>query len=204
MDGITLTYHIQKKGMMNKMDKMISINTSLLTNKFCLNMRKNKDTICSKCYAYRIEKWYKAIHEKYKKNSLLLSSRILKKSDIPVINSPICRFHSIGELINDIHYQNFQLIANSNEKTLFTLWTKRIDIVTRNYDKRIKNIIHIYSSPLKNIISEKPKFFDKVFTVFENKFIQENNVKINCQKKCHECLLCYSKNRIVKINEVKK
>lgn len=196
-----ITCHERTRKWSNKMNGMKSLNTSMTNNPFCQRMHENKNLICSSCYANKIEKIYKGVKEKYSKNSILLSKRILKNEEIPFINSTTFRFHAVGELINDIHYINFQNIVKKNPHCVFTLWTKRIDIVQRNF-KKLENFIHIYSSPVKNEIAKKPKNFDKVFTVFNSNFIIENKIKINCQKACLTCLKCYTlKDKSIFINE---
>jgi hypothetical protein len=89
-------------------------------------------------------------------------------------------------------------IAEANPATTFAMWTKRLDIVK---PVRMDNFIYVYSSPQKNVVAPLPKGFDKVFTVFSKPFIRENGVGINCQQSCAACLLCYTRNDIVYVNE---
>lgn len=201
MKRLFITQHMARKESNNKMAGMSSLNTDIFKNGFCQKKQKNSMAICKRCYAIPIEKMYHGVMERYQQNLLLLSKKELDENQLPSIPFSVFRFHAVGELFNDIHYINFQKIAVKNKKTLFTLWTKRPDIVNRNYDKGIKNIIHIYSSPIVNVQSEKPKNFDKVFTVYNTSHIEKHNVKINCQKKCIDCLLCYSKNKVINVNE---
>ena len=109
------------------------------------------------------------------------------------------RFHSFGEIINGIHFQNFLKIAKLNPDTTFSLMTKRYDIVMK-YPK-LNNIIYIASSPLINIpISDKKilEYFDKIFTVYD-----KENIEITCgHNDCLHCLKCYNKSGDKKINEL--
>jgi hypothetical protein len=65
--------------------------------------------------------------------------------------------------------------------------------------KKPENLIIIKSSKYLNDISLS---LGKVFTVFTKEYIKENNVSINCgDKKCIDCLICYTQNNTKFINE---
>ena len=128
---VQITQHIEKGKFKNKMNKMYSLNTSTIENNFCNKMNKNKNLICSACYARTIEKMYKGANKKYSNNGKILSKKLLLDTEIPYINNSLFRFHAIGELLNEIHFKNFILIIQKNSHCLFSLWTKRIDIVNK-------------------------------------------------------------------------
>ena len=202
MNLLHLTIH--KKG---KLAGITSINTSSLQNEFCNSIgcrnikRKDREyrSVCELCYAEKNEKVRKNLEKCLINNSDILSKELLNDRQVPILNQKYVRFHSFGELINDIHFQNFLKIAKLNPETTFSLMTKRYDIVMK-YPK-LDNIIYIASSPLIN----KPvsdinvlKYFDKVFTVYSN-----DNIGITCgAKDCMHCLKCYSKSGEKSINEL--
>jgi hypothetical protein len=194
--------------MSGKMTGFSSLNTSTLANQFCQAMIKAKKTVCAPCYAARAEKRYKTAQIAFEKNGEILSQSILDPYVLPQINAVAFRFSAYGELINMNHMVNLMNIAKKNHRTTFTLWTKRHDIVfkyLRDFEKP-KNCIFIYSSSTLNKIAPLRAGFDKVFTVYDKKYAQENNIDINCgSKKCIDCMTCYTPgNKTIFIKELKK
>lgn len=186
-----------------KMLHIPSINSYRGNNTFCLKMAKNKDSICKYCYSINPLKYRKNMREAYIKTDTILSKSIIK--EFPILPFLYFRFNSHGELINNTHFINYCNIAKNNSKTNFTLWTKRKNIIQKNYRYIPKNLIIIYSNPLINPkLIEIPKYFDKVFNVYTEEFVNKNTININCQKHCFACLKCYTKNKIKYINEIIK
>lgn len=180
-----------------------SINTSTLENEFCSKMRKT-DSVCAKCYAARYESFRTSLEARLVQNSAILSEKVLSRDVLPYINAIAFRFSAFGELINENHLVNLLAIAEKNPHCIFTLWSKRKDLINKvlRETKKPENLILIYSSPKISQIAKKPMFFDKVFTVFGKS--EKGSVAINCHGSCASCMLCYSKNEIVHINEVVK
>jgi hypothetical protein len=96
-------------------------------------------------------KMYKTAQECFRRNNELLSSKELEPAQIPFLNYHTVRFNAFGELINKQHFINLVKIAEHNPKTTFTLWTKRMDLVS----KRPKNMIITQSSYKLNVKDEK-------------------------------------------------
>jgi hypothetical protein len=198
--------HITKHSDNQKMESMFSINSNTLSNTFCQAQRKT-DSICKSCYAFNQLTMYENNIPPLQNNSNMLSTGILKENELPFLNHSIFRFNSFGELINLNHLHNLVQIAKKNKNTVFTLWTKRKNLIEKYFadEKKPKNLILIFSSYKLNQIEILPDFFDKVFTVFTAKYAIENKVNINCgNKKCINCRLCYSHNKIKNVNEVLK
>lgn len=190
------------KGVDNKMFNMISLNTSTVKNKFCQKMQKCNEFVCARCYAQTLESLRKLITPPFAKNGELLSKRLLRDNEIPILNIRLVRFDAFGELINKTHYRNLIQIVEANPTAFFALWTKRADLI-KNDMKRLKNMNHVFSSPRMNVVAkEQSKLFDKVFTVYNAPYVREHNVKINCSKSCFKCGICYSKNRTKYIHEL--
>jgi hypothetical protein len=184
-----------------KMTGIQSINTPTTGNTFCQAMQKT-NTICKSCYAQRYEKMRPSLVNATTRN-LFLAERYLELGEIPRFSEEIVRYHSYGELINQIHFTNFMYIAAANPHTIFTLWTKRYDIVHRALKGRSKpdNLILIYSSPIVGKVSALPKHFNKVFTTFAK---GSDMTDINCHGACNSCRLCYSHNDTTHIHEIIK
>ena len=189
---IHLTEHRAEK-FKNKMDGFTSINVSVKRNDFCQQMQKQDGLICKHCYAKRV---FPNMEKRYSENIDWFLSDDFRPEPI---NRNIVRIHSFGELYNEKHFENLIKLFNYNPNTLFTMWTKRKDIVKRVFAmvKKPSNLILIYSSPVLNTTAELPEGFDKVFTVFT----PEQKIEFNCMKQCKDCMKCYTKNDITFINE---
>lgn len=199
--------HVTIGSKTGKMQGIDSINTSSLKNEFCQKMASNEKSICNKCYSNRTSKMYTSLEKRLIQNSELLSGGFLPLEQLPFINSSVMRFDSFGELINHIHFINLLNIAEKNKHCRFVLWTKRKDIVKKVLDNREKpeNFHLIFSSPVKNQVAKLPQYFSKVFTVFDKKTAQNDNIAINCGgKKCIDCMLCYTDNDTIFVNELLK
>ena len=188
---IHLTYHKEKGGEKNKMDGMVSINTSTLYNSFCQVMRLDKKKVCSACYAHIGECFRKKTAQAFARNSEQMAGGIIPLDDLTHVDVPFARFHSHGELINWSHLKNLFGIAERNPQTSFTLWTKRPNIVQEFLKKKPSNLLLIFSSFYKNEFAELPRGFNKTFNVFSAQGIREGNIDVNCKGKCIECRKCY-------------
>ena len=189
---INLTTHKADKKSKNKMDGFTSINVSVKKNPFCQTMQQKDGIICKHCYAKRV---FPSMEARYSENTDLFLSEDFKPE---FIDRKIIRLHSFGELYNELHFKNIIKLVEFNPDTVFTLWTKRKDIVAKAMTKKPDNLILIYSSPVLNHRAELPKGFDKVFTVYD----PSQKVEINCQKSCKDCMKCYTKtDKTVYINE---
>ena len=197
--------HITKKHT-GKMEGMQSLSTSYKQNPYCMQRSKVDGTICQKCYAQNMMKMYKALDPCMAKNGEILSSRVLEKEELPVLNVAFFRFETFGDLINDTHAINYFNICKANPDTHFALWTKNPGLIQSAIDKgnkKPKNLQIVLSSPYVNVKAEhKWKFVDKLFTVYDKQFIAEHGIEVNCHGKCClKCKLCYKKNGITDIKE---
>ena len=200
MQELKITTHTKT----GKMAGFKSLNTSVEKNAYCSKMRA-KDSICKSCYAATMEKKYKSLRINIQANGDMLSSRILERHELPRINDLAFRFHSTGELINEIHFINFINISIDNPRTRFVLWTKRNDIVQKTLNKRslpvnFKLVFSNAKIDSKDI--KPPKHFIKVFSVYSKD--NPTEATINCQGKCQDCMKCYTDNSITNIRELMK
>lgn len=198
-----------------KMAGFQSLSTAMTCNKHC-QARANMDTvavtlkddnvvhvlpICVKCYAAAMLKRYGSLNQKLERNAALLATLELKDSDIPFINCAFFRFEAFGDLINELHVQNFFTIARNNPHCTFTLWTKNPWLIRGAIEAgavKPSNLIIILSSLYTNVNALDMKyaviddFVDKVFTVYDKEHAAD--VTINCGgRKCAECRRCYTK-----------
>ena len=181
--------------MSGKLAKFLALNTNTLSNDYCVKMHStgNKDVICTFCYSHRmLETYRKSCIDPWQNNSDILSGGILKDCQIPVIRKKEFRFHGHGELINETHLKNYILIARHNEDCMFSLWTKRKDIINSVFEEKdfIEpfNLIFIYSNPIiDQVMRTPPPPFDKVFNN-----VSKSTDGENCTgQQCKDCLMCY-------------
>jgi len=189
-----------------KLDLIDSFNTNPLRNEFCLRMSMNPNTVCSVCYSMKTMKRWVVCQKSLDNNIIELSETVLPISELPKINALYFRFSSHGELINKRHLINLLKICRKNPKVQFAIWSKRFDLFeSLSLRHKPKNLIVIYSSPIINVESKIPnEYFDKVFTVFTETYIKDVNLYTNCNGKCINCLVCYTKSGITHIKELIK
>lgn len=191
-----------------KMQGMFSLSTSCMHNKYCREYAKDPNKVCSKCFSMNMHKMYgEKFESALKNNTDVLTSSILAKDTLPIINALYFRFEAFGDIQNDIQVINYFNICKKNKKTTFALWTKNPFIIKQVIDngyKKPNNLIIILSSHFLNVACELNKFsfVDKIFTVYDKQTIEKENITINCgAKSCINCLKCYRKNGDKVINE---
>lgn len=191
-----------------KMRGMQSLSTSCLENPICQARQKNQNLICSHCYAERQMRMFQNMEACFKRNTEILTSKVLDKDELPLINAAFFRFESFGDICNEAHVINFFNLCNKNKKVNFALWTKNpriIRSVISDGHKKPRNLQIVYSSPVMNRVEHQvleEDYIDKVFTVFSKDYIEEHKININCGDKCClECHKCYVKSSEVYINE---
>lgn len=193
-----------------KMEGIPSLSTSCLLNSHCKKrMQNGNNYVCSKCYAKHFLAYRKSLRENIEENHEILTTRLIPYECIPVTNTQYFRFEAYGELENHLQLENYFNICRKNPCTTFSLWTKNLWIVDELLRKTEKpcNLIIIQSSPKLNVKTYPVyPFVDKVFTVYTKDYIKKNDVSVNCQKKCLECLKCYDRkyDDIVYISEILK
>lgn len=185
--------------MTGKLKDIPAINTNPLTNPFCKQMSGcgNSNIICTECYSCSMLKAYRRnCVPAFERNSIALADKDLAQNDLPEIKkNDIVRIHAHGELIDGTHLNNILRIVNKNPTKIFSLYTKRVDLINSEFDKSIKpaNLILVYSNPqIDAPITNAPPHFDKVFNV-----VRATNLNnINCgANDCNSCRRCYDKTK---------
>jgi hypothetical protein len=189
--------------MTGKLKGIRAINTDTTSNPFCQKMQKT-NAICKECYSQRmLTSFRKCCVTPFRKNSELLSSRILTKEELPHFVGPVVRFSAHGEVINDTHFINLCNIAAHNPHVTIGWWTKRKDIVSRLRHLVPANVVLIYSEPYVDVPNQVvPEGFEKVFSVYSEN--SQVGARINCHGGCITCRKCYAHNGIAVINETLK
>ena len=189
-----------------KMEGMVSISTSVTTNERCAKNAQIKGSICEKCFAAKQMKIFPSMENPMVENQRILTSSVLDMDILPYINNLYFRFESFGDLNNEIQVINYFNICKKNPGVKFALWTKNPDYIQKALDMghdKPENLNIVLSSLFINQERKNPfSFVDKVFTVYDNAYIEENGVGINCgARNCFSCGLCYNKNGVKIINE---
>jgi hypothetical protein len=189
-----------------KMAGMASISTAVTTNERCAKNAQIPGSICQKCFAAKQMKIYPSMEKPMVENQRILTSEILPAEKLPIINNLYFRFESFGDLNNATQVKNYFNICYKNPKVKFALWTKNPDYIAaaiRDGYEKPANLNIVLSSLFVN--KERKNVFDfvdKVFTVYDPQYIEENNISINCgARNCFTCGLCYEKNDVSIINE---
>ena len=204
-----------------KMHGIISLSTYVGNNTYCLARCNNCDNaICKYCYAASLTNQRYFLKMKLIRIMAIFTNIELSKSDIPVIDNtiyPFFRFESFGDLNNKLQFQNYNLFAAVNSNVNFTIWTKNPGIIQQCINNGLQlsnNLVCGLSSLYLNTPeidkAQKYSFIRFLFTVYDDKYIEKNNVIINCgAKHCVSCGICYKylheyKNGLYIINERKK
>ena len=204
-----------------KMQGVISLSTYIGNNVFCQARCNNCDNaICKYCYAASLTNQRYHLKMKLIRIMAILTNIELSKSDIPVIDRelyPFFRLESFGDIVNTIQVNNYNLIALVNSNINFTWWTKNPGIIQHAIDDGMvlsNNIVIGLSSLYLNTPeidkARKYPFIRFLFTVYDDNYISEHNIVINCgAKHCISCGICYKylhefKHGLQLINERKK
>ena len=192
------------QGLTGKMAGMPAITTSLLCNENCKKLSNIIGTVCEKCYAIKYVKSRPNVQKVYEENTMLLTSSIIPRKQLPFINAAYCRLESFGDIVNATHLQNYVNLVKKNNHCVFSLFTKNYTVVFNYFKERKqpKNLSIVISSLIINepfnidYLSETNLTNVKIFTVYSKPYANGNNVIINCGKtRCIDCLRCYKPNK---------
>lgn len=187
----------------SKMKGIISASTYIGKNEFCLARRNNcPNAICIYCYANSLTNQRQGLKNKLIRLHMILTTIELAAADIPAIDSniwPFFRFESFGDINNVIQVNNYNLIASVNADINFTLWTKNPGIIQAAInngmtisDNLIIGLSSLYLNTPEIKKAKKYSFIRFLFTVYNDNYIREHNIKINCgAKHCLSCGICY-------------
>lgn len=204
-----------------KMHGIISISTYVGYNQFCKCRMQNCDNaICKYCYANSLTNCRARLKARLIRLHMIFTNIELSANDIPVLDVtkyPYFRFESFGDLNNTIQINNYNLVAIANPGVNFTLWTKNPGIIQSAInagmtisDNLVIGLSSLYLNKPEIEKAKKYSFIRFLFTVYDDEYIAEHNIKINCgAKHCISCGICYKylhefKHGLQLINERKK
>ena len=204
-----------------KMHGVISLSTYIGMNAFCQARCKNcNDAICKYCYAASLTNQRTGLKNKLRRIHAILTNVELTAMDIPKLDSnlyPYFRIESFGDINNVIQVKNYNLIAAVNNNINFTWWSKNPGIIQNAINNGMtlsKNIViglsSLYLNKPEIDKAKRYSFIRFLFTVYDDKFIEDNNIEINCgTKHCVSCGIWYKylheySSGLMIINERKK
>lgn len=196
---------LKQSKLTGKMEHIPSLSTSPMNNDNCRKNAKIKGSICASCYSVKSCKVYKNLGPVLQCNGEIL------ENDIDVTNiktgAKYYRFESHGDIRNKAHLHNLVKIAGNNPQTKFALWTKHYKIAENYFNghKKPDNLQLQYSALMVNgaLTIDKFQHCDRIFTVWDKGMLPDS--EINCgARDCFTCGLCYNKNDVQYINEIKK
>lgn len=186
-----------------KMQGIISLSTYVGNNAFCQARCNNcNNAICKYCYAASLTDMRAGLKNKLRRIHAILTTAELCADDIPVLDSTVYkyfRFESFGDLNNALQFKNFNLIAAVNPGVNFTLWTKNPGIVqaainngTVLADNLVIGLSSLYLNTPELDKARRYSFIRFLFTVYDDQYINDHDIKINCgAKHCITCGICY-------------
>lgn len=188
----------------DKMAGLASISTSPLCNALCKERTNNPNMVCAHCYSMTMNTRFKNLRKCLENNSNVLPEIEIPADDLPRLFSETgyFRFEAFGDLMNETQVKNYFAMAAANSHMACALWTKNpwfIENAMKKYGiEKPANLTIIGSSYYVNVpmveFYKRYDFIDYVFTVYDDKFIQENGIEINCGgRSCAECGKCYTR-----------
>ncbi len=181
-----------------KMIDMTSLSTSPKKNPGCIARAKDVNSVCYECYSMDMNEYYSGLENALAINYDILTRVVIPVSNWPVLNVPVFRIESFGDVFNTIQVQNYVNFALANPNTNFGIWTKvpfLYDKVFRSIGGKPKNMVMNVSSTCLNKAYPIGKFdwIDHVFTVYTADYVINNNITIHCGgKECRNCGICYT------------
>lgn len=200
LNSLHIVEHRNTAKRKSKLNGINSLSTSCLDNAFCVERMKNNDSICCHCYSATQQKTQLALQDVNIINGIILRNIVIpeyawKKYFPKEKLSKFFRIESFGDVQNKNQVLNYINFCNAFKRIHFAAWTKNTGIYHFSFMEAGKpeNLSFVVSS---NNINKAELYHFKndsnvnhVFTVYDKKYIQENNIKINCGGlSCMECI----------------
>lgn len=196
-----------------KMSGIVGISGFAGNNQKCIERAQKGIGVCPFCFSFRNA--YFTCLPAWTKNDTIFSTVKFAVGDVIMDAEKIheCRFSTHGDLNNALHAYNYMVIAYSNPKIQYTLWTKNHEYyqMARKMFKadfgidRPSNFRVIFSGnrldvmPSKNgLRALKANGYDAYFVVYSKRAIQQKAVTElyghfckcgtnSCKQDCHFC-----------------
>lgn len=193
---------IQVSKMTGKLENIYSISTSVAMNPICRERAKNKNSVCSRCYAQTLLNMRTNVAQCMEVNYIILNRFLIDDKYWASLYIPapfgISRIEAFGDVATVTCARNYTRIINTHPEIRFGVWTKNVPLWEEAMDAeggKPFNMSFIVSSynlnaPMQDVDNEH---IDHIFTVYTRDFIEQNNIDINCGGRCCvNCQLCYN------------
>lgn len=217
IESLHVVHHITSGKRKSKLNGINSLSTCCLDNCFCLERMKDNDSVCLHCYAETQQKQQLALQDNNIINGIILRNIVIpakywKKYINPADIAKYFRFESFGDVAIKNQALNYIEFCKAFPRVHFAVWTKNVGIWHFAFQDagKPKNLSFIVSSNKVNVPEtwrlQSNSYINHVFTVYDKKYISENNVNINCGgRSCMDCIkarkACYFTNTETVINE---
>lgn len=154
----------------------------------------------AKCYAKRLERFRKTVHDSYVENYELLKSdpdTYWREVEAAVMMNRFFRFHVAGDIPDKDYLLHMIAIANRNIHCEILCFTKRYDIVNdamRGFYERTKPIrpilppnLHLIFSAWKGLEMQNPWRFPEAHVIFKDGTTTAREGAKECGGNCTTC-----------------
>lgn len=191
IQSLHTVHHISTNKRKSKLNGINSLSTSCLDNSFCCERMKDETCICSECYSGTQQKQQLALQDRN-----IINGIILRNIEIPVKAwkkyysrldlSNFFRIESFGDVQNKLQAINYINFMTAFPRVHFGVWSKNTGIwyfAMQEKGKPQNMVYNVSSEKINKPNTHTEKTFgnvDHVFTVYDKKFIKENNIAITC------------------------
>lgn len=189
----------------SKLAGLSSLSTCCLDNPACLARMKDKDSVCSHCYAAAQQRRNFGLTQRN-----LINGLILRNVGIPVwawqcglacvmFDKHFFRIESFGDTASIMQVCNYLTFIKAFPAVQFAAWTKNVNQWFNAMDciGKPENLSFVTSSYRMNETDEyQDSRVNHTFTVYDHNFAENNDIHINCGgRSCMECIIkhqgCY-------------
>ena len=144
-----------------------------------------------KCYALKIARLRKSVHDAYQRNLNILINepdKFWREVNAALATSRFFRFHVSGDIYNDDYFANMVNLAKKNSHCEILCFTKKFDIVNRYLEKhRLPKNLHIIFSGWKGLTINNPNNLPEAHVLFRDGYTTAKDGAKFCSGNCYEC-----------------
>lgn len=147
-----------------------------------------------KCYAKRLERLRKNVHQAYEHNYKLLNDSpdiFWREVEASIMMSRFFRFHVSGDIPNDDYLHKMIEIAERNSHCEVLCFTKKYDIVNTYLDsgKSIPKNLHLVFSIWRNLACDNSHSLPEAHVRYRDGTTTAVDTAVECSGNCTECAI---------------
>lgn len=188
---LNITEHHNTETSASKLDGINSLSTSCLDNNDCINRMKCGEAVCKYCYSKNQQLRQLSLQDRNIVNGIILknylfSEKSWKKHFDRRKLTKFFRIESFGDTENAIQGKNYIHFIKAFPKIYYSLFSKALLLYASIFrtEEKPKNLSYVHSSLRLNCaeiaLVKRFSFVDHLFTVYDKKYIELNNIKITC------------------------